>query len=105
LETSTFAKRCGAPAYRHESVPQGLLRQRFPLLAQSIQEVLKEAIVAGGSSLRDHRKTNGDLGYFQKEFAVYDREGESCMRLGCSGIVRRIVQSGRSTFYCPICQK
>jgi len=74
------------------------------VLARAIKEVLKEAVGAGGSSLRDHRKTNGELGYFQKTFAVYDREGQPCMRRGCAGTIKRIVQSGRSTFYCPSCQ-
>jgi formamidopyrimidine-DNA glycosylase len=74
------------------------------VLARAIKEVLKEAVAAGGSSLRDHRQTNGELGYFQKAFSVYDREGEPCMRHGCDGRIKRIVQSGRSTFYCPSCQ-
>jgi formamidopyrimidine-DNA glycosylase len=74
------------------------------LLAESIKEVLKEAVAAGGSSLRDHRQPNGELGYFQKTFSVYDREGEACMRRGCGGTIKRIVQAGRSTFYCPTCQ-
>jgi formamidopyrimidine-DNA glycosylase len=74
------------------------------LLAHAIKEVLKEAVVAGGSSLRDHRQTNGELGYFQKTFSVYDREGEACVRRGCDGTIKRIVQSGRSTFFCPSCQ-
>ncbi len=68
------------------------------------REVLKQALSAGGSSLRDHRQTNGELGYFQNAFAVYDREGQRCMRRGCQGTIKRIVQSGRSTFYCPSCQ-
>jgi formamidopyrimidine-DNA glycosylase len=67
--------------------------------------VLNQAIEAGGSSLRDHRQTNGELGYFQHSFQVYDREGESCRTHGCSGIVRRFTQNGRSTFWCPKCQK
>jgi formamidopyrimidine-DNA glycosylase len=74
------------------------------VLARAIKEVLKEAVGAGGSSLRDHRRTNGELGYFQKTFAVYDREGQPCTRRGCAGTIKRIVQSGRSTFYCPSCQ-
>ena len=78
---------------------------RADALAQAIQEVLAEAILAGGSSLRDHRLTDGSLGYFQHRFRVYDREGEPCPTPGCSGIVRRIVQAGRSTFYCATCQK
>jgi formamidopyrimidine-DNA glycosylase len=74
-------------------------------LAVAIREVLQAAISAGGSSLRDHRRTNGELGDFQHEFAVYDREGEPCLRPGCRGVIRRKVQSGRSTFYCPVCQR
>jgi formamidopyrimidine-DNA glycosylase len=74
------------------------------VLAQAVKAVLKEAVRAGGSSLRDHRQTNGELGYFQKTFAVYDRESEACTRHGCNGRIKRIVQSGRSTFYCPLCQ-
>jgi formamidopyrimidine-DNA glycosylase len=74
-------------------------------LVDAIRAVLGEAIAAGGSSLRDHKQTSGELGYFQHSFKVYDREGEPCRTRGCSGTVRRIVQSGRSTFYCPVCQK
>ena len=74
------------------------------VLAQAIKDVLREAVKAGGSSLRDHRQTNGELGYFQKVFAVYDRESEPCTRPGCRGRIKRIVQGGRSTFYCPVCQ-
>jgi formamidopyrimidine-DNA glycosylase len=74
-------------------------------LATAIREVLTDAIAAGGSSLRDHRRTDGELGDFQHEFAVYDREGEPCLRPGCRATIRRIVQSGRSTFYCPVCQR
>ena len=74
-------------------------------LQSAIQKVLEEAIAAGGSSLRDHRQTNGELGYFQKSFSVYDRENQPCARPGCAGTIRRIVQSGRSTFYCSTCQK
>jgi formamidopyrimidine-DNA glycosylase len=74
-------------------------------LAQAIQEVLREAITSGGSSLRDHRQTNGDLGYFQHSFRVYDREGAGCPTSGCRGTIMRVTQSGRSTFYCATCQK
>ena len=77
---------------------------RLDVLAPAIKRVLQEAIRAGGSSLRDYRQTNGELGYFQKVFAAYDREGEPCMRRGCHGRIKRVVQSGRSTFYCPTCQ-
>jgi len=73
-------------------------------LVEAIHAVLNEAIKAGGSSLRDHRQTSGELGYFQHSFKVYDREGEPCGRPGCGGIVRRFTQNGRSTFWCPKCQ-
>lgn len=78
---------------------------RLDALAIHIRETIDEAILAGGSSLRDHRQADGRLGYFQHRFAVYDREGEPCPRAGCRGIVARIVQSGRSTFFCPVCQR
>jgi len=74
-------------------------------LAQAIRAVLKDAIAAGGSSLRDYRRADGALGEFQHAFAVYDREDMACVRPGCRGTVRRIVQSGRSTFFCPKCQR
>ena len=74
-------------------------------LVDAIKTVLNDAIKAGGSSLRDHRRTDGELGYFQHHFRVYDREGELCVTPGCRGKVKRIVQNGRSTFFCPVCQK
>src|SRR6187402_1610385 len=74
-------------------------------LVGAIHAVLNQAIKAGGSSLRDHRQTSGELGYFQHSFQVYDREGEPCRTDGCSGVVKRFVQNGRSTFWCPKCQK
>ena len=74
-------------------------------LVTAIHAVLNQAIKAGGSSLRDHRQTSGELGYFQHSFQVYDREGEKCQTAGCGGIVRRFTQNGRSTFWCPKCQK
>lgn len=79
--------------------------QRAEKLATAIREVIAEAIEAGGSSLRDHMRTDGTLGYFQHTFRVYDREGEPCPVLRCGAPVQRIVQSGRSTFYCRHCQK
>jgi formamidopyrimidine-DNA glycosylase len=74
-------------------------------LVDAIHGVLNQAIKAGGSSLRDHRQTSGELGYFQHSFQVYDREGEKCQTKGCRGVVRRFNQNGRSTFWCPTCQK
>ncbi|WP_378945038.1 bifunctional DNA-formamidopyrimidine glycosylase/DNA-(apurinic or apyrimidinic site) lyase [Mesorhizobium sp. ANAO-SY3R2] len=80
-------------------------RERAALLATSIREVIADAIAAGGSSLRDYVHTDGSLGYFQHSFSVYDREGAPCAHSGCAGHVERIVQSGRSTFYCRQCQR
>ncbi len=74
-------------------------------LTPAIRSVIEDAIAAGGSSLRDYRKTDGSLGYFQHSFAVYGREGEPCQRAGCRGTVARLPQNGRSTFYCDRCQK
>ena len=74
-------------------------------LVNAIHAVLNEAIKAGGSSLRDHRQTSGELGYFQHSFQVYDREGETCRTPRCGGTIRRFTQNGRSTFWCPKCQK
>ncbi|MDI9849874.1 bifunctional DNA-formamidopyrimidine glycosylase/DNA-(apurinic or apyrimidinic site) lyase [Rhodoblastus sp. 17X3] len=74
-------------------------------LARSIRDVLEEAVLAGGSSLRDHRQADGSLGYFQHNFRVYNRVGEACPTPACRGIIERRVQNGRSTFFCPKCQK
>lgn len=74
-------------------------------LVPVIRTVLDEAIAAGGSSLRDYRQADGELGYFQHSFRVYDREGAPCPASGCAGTIHRIVQSGRSSFFCPVCQK
>ncbi len=102
---STIAGRKGEPNERAER------------LVEAIKAVLNEAIESGGSSLRDHRRTDGELGMFQHNFRVYDREGEPCppaypppqagkdSKRTCSGTVKRVVQNGRSTFYCPLCQK
>jgi formamidopyrimidine-DNA glycosylase len=90
---STIADRKGGPNTRAHA------------LAESVRAVLNDAIRAGGSSLRDHRRTDGELGDFQHSFRVYDREGEKCPTRGCKGTIRRIVQGTRSTFFCPMCQK
>lgn len=74
-------------------------------LVPAIRKVIAAAIEAGGSSLRDHRKTDGDLGMFQHRFRVYDREGVKCPTRGCSGTVKAIVQNARTTHYCPVCQR
>ena len=79
--------------------------KRSKPLVDAIKTVLKEAIKAGGSSLRDYAKADGELGEFQHHFAVYDREGARCPSSDCGGTIKRIVQAGRSTFYCPNCQK
>jgi formamidopyrimidine-DNA glycosylase len=73
-------------------------------LAEAIRAVLREAVAAGGSTLRDYAQADGSRGAFQESFRVYDRAGEPCVTPGCAGTVTRLVQSGRSTFYCPACQ-
>src|SRR5215472_4614940 len=90
---STIATRAGAANERTEH------------LVGAIRAVLTDAIKDGGSSLRDHRLTDGELGMFQHHFRVYDRAGARCRTPGCRGVIKRIVQNGRSTFYCPVCQK
>ncbi|MFY0682065.1 MAG: bifunctional DNA-formamidopyrimidine glycosylase/DNA-(apurinic or apyrimidinic site) lyase [Thalassovita sp.] len=95
--------------YRAKIDPQIKAKQidkaRISKLVPIIRTVLSDAISAGGSSLKDFRQADGELGYFQHRFDVYDREGESCKSSSCDGMILRIVQSGRSSFYCPICQR
>jgi len=79
--------------------------KRMENLGPAIRDVLVEAIEAGGSSLRDYRQADGELGYFQHAFAAYGCEGKACRKAGCGGTIKRIVQSGRSTFYCNRCQR
>ena len=98
---ATLASRAG----QRKSLAGGEPTDHARKLVEAIRAVLNEAIKAGGSSLRDHRQTSGELGYFQHSFRVYDREGETCRTPGCGGIVRRFTQNGRSTFWCPKCQK
>ena len=74
-------------------------------LTKAIRQVLQDAIKAGGSTLKDYAKADGSLGYFQHSFQVYGREGEACLAKNCKGTIERFVQSGRSSFYCPKCQK
>jgi formamidopyrimidine-DNA glycosylase len=95
----------------HPEAPAGSLArasgkptEKAHRLADVIRDVLTEAVAAGGSTLRDYARTDGSLGYFQHAFRVYDREGEPCETPACRGVVQRLVQSGRSTFYCPSCQ-
>ena len=83
----------------------GTPTKRASTLASCIREVLLEAVAAGGSSLRDHRRTDGSLGYFQHSFRAYDRAGDPCPKLTCSGMIERFVQNGRSTFFCSTCQR
>jgi formamidopyrimidine-DNA glycosylase len=86
--------------------PAGKLsRPRLERLADAVKAVLEEAVEAGGSTLRDFSAADGALGYFQHSFRVYGRQGEPCPREDCRGVVRRIVQGGRSTFFCPTCQR
>jgi formamidopyrimidine-DNA glycosylase len=80
-------------------------RRKLVDLVRCIRSVLDEALVAGGSTLKDFAGADGALGYFQHSFEAYGRQGESCLRRGCRGVIERLVQAGRSTFYCPICQK
>lgn len=79
--------------------------ERSARLVPAIKNVLSEAVAAGGSSLRDYAQADGELGYFQHHFSVYDREGEPCLTPGCGSKIKRLVQAGRSTFYCPNCQR
>lgn len=78
---------------------------RLERLTPAIKQVLRDAIASGGSTLRDYVQADGTLGYFQHTFQVYDRQGQACWRDGCPGTIRRIVQAGRSSFYCPKCQR
>lgn len=78
---------------------------RAAALADALGDVLRRAIAAGGSSLRDHVRTSGEPGYFQHDFRVYGRENDPCPTAGCAGTIRRIVQSGRSTYLCGHCQR
>ncbi len=94
--------RAGISPTRHVS---RLAAGRVASLVPHIRDVLSEAIAAGGSSLRDYRRTDGEPGYFQHTFRVYGRDGEPCVKPGCGGRVVRIVQSGRSSFHCPKCQR
>lgn len=92
IEARTLVLKSGKPSKRLED------------LADGVRTVLTEAIDAGGSTLRDFRNADGNSGYFQHRFAVYDRENEPCPTPGCRGVIKRIVQSGRSSFFCPVCQ-
>ena len=80
-------------------------KAKLASLVDTIRVVLEEAIEAGGSTLRDFAATDGALGYFQHRFQAYGREDEPCLTPACRGVIKRKVQGGRSTFYCPVCQK
>lgn len=82
-----------------------LSKRRTASLVPAIRDVLNDAIAAGGSSLKDYRQADGELGYFQHSFAAYGREGEACRTDSCTGSIKRAVQSGRSSFFCPKCQR
>jgi formamidopyrimidine-DNA glycosylase len=105
LSPRRLAATLATKAGQRKGVAGGEPTHRTVRLVEAIHAVLNQAIKAGGSSLRDHRQTSGELGYFQHSFQVYDREGEKCLTAGCGGIVRRFTQNGRSTFWCPKCQK
>ena len=94
-------KRQAATLVRNNGRPGAKLE---PLI-EAIRDILSQAIKSGGSSLNDHAQVDGSLGYFQHRFNAYDREGEPCPKAKCQGEIQRITQSGRSTFYCPTCQK
>jgi formamidopyrimidine-DNA glycosylase len=105
LSPRRLAATLAAKAGQRKGVAGGEPTDHARRLVTAIHAVLNQAIKAGGSSLRDHRQTTGELGYFQHSFGVYDREGENCQTAGCGGVVRRFTQNGRSTFWCPKCQK
>ena len=94
--------RCGiSPRRRADRISP----QRIQALAEAVVAVLREAVAVGGASLRDHRRVDGNLGCFQHAFNVYGRQGAPCPRIDCSGSIRRVIQAGRSTHYCPGCQR
>ena len=105
LSPRRLAATLATKAEQRKGVAGGEPTDHARRLVEAIHAVLNAAIKAGGSSLRDHRQTSGELGYFQHAFKVYDREGEPCPTPGCGGVVRRFTQNGRSTFWCPKCQK
>ncbi len=105
LSPRRLAATLATKAGQRKGVAGGEPTDHAKRLVGAIHAVLNQAIKAGGSSLRDHRQTSGELGYFQHSFQVYDREGKKCESPGCGGIVRRFTQNGRSTFWCPKCQR
>jgi len=105
LSPRRLAATLATKARQRNGIPGGEPTDHAKRLVAAIHAVLNQAIKAGGSSLRDHRQTSGELGYFQHSFQVYDRDGEKCQTAGCEGVVKRFTQNGRSTFWCPKCQK
>src|SRR5439155_3570961 len=105
LSPRRLAATLATKAGQRKGVAGGEPTEHAKHLVTSIHAVLNQAIKAGGSSISDHRLTSGELGYFQHSFGVYDREGKKCQTADCGGIVHRFVQGGRSTFWCPKCQK
>jgi formamidopyrimidine-DNA glycosylase len=105
LSPRRLAATLATKAGQRKGVAGGEPTDHAKRLVSAIHAVLNQAIKAGGSSLRDHRQTSGELGYFQHSFQVYDREGKKCESPGCGGIVKRFTQNGRSTFWCPKCQR
>lgn len=90
----------GVALVGHDGAPSGQLG----MLVGTVRQVLEEALKSGGSTLQDYRNIDGATGYFQHRFAVYEREGDPCLTPDCTGKIARIVQSGRSSFFCPQCQ-
>src|SRR3569623_447781 len=105
LSPRRIAATLATKAGRRKGIAGGGRTDHAKRLVGAIHTVLNDAIKAGGSSLREHRQTSGELGYFQHSFKVYDREGEPCKTPRCGGTVRRFTQNGRATFWCPKCQK
>ena len=91
--------------FRRSAPAGGIRRRPLERLVDAIRAVLAEAIDQGGSTLRDFAAADGALGYFQHNFEVYDREGQACLKPSCRGVIGRVAQAGRSTFFCPVCQK
>ena len=107
-EIAKRAQKMGALDDVKHNLPAAVRDANIVLLSLPVNEIratLEEAIEAGGSSLRDYRQADGELGYFQHSFKVYDQEGAPCRTDSCKGLITRIVQSGRSSFYCPKCQR
>ena len=99
------ARRCFAPEISPTRPAGDITSRQLERLVPAIRAVLTEAIAKGGSTLRDFAAADGALGYFQHNFEVYDRAGQPCLKPRCRGVIHRIVQAGRATYYCPVCQR